>query len=77
MSSISLAERNLKNRQNFIQMLYTCALLLLAYKNITDSSVIMKKPDIVDNLIIMLFTGIIGVKLVTQRYTYAKLIFSL
>ncbi|SHI13076.1 hypothetical protein SAMN02745229_01587 [Butyrivibrio fibrisolvens DSM 3071] len=76
MSSISLAERNLKNRQNFIQMLYTCALLLLAYKNITDSSVIMKKPDIVDNLIIMLFTGIIGVKLITQRYTYAKLIFS-
>ena len=45
MNAISLAERNLKNRQNFIQMLYTCALLLLAFKNITDSSVIMKKPD--------------------------------
>lgn len=77
MNSISLAERNLKNRQNFIQMLYTCALILLAYKNITDSSVIMKKPDIVDNLIIMAFTGIIGVKLVTQRYTYAKFVISI
>lgn len=77
MSSVSLVERNIKNRQNFIQLLYTCALLLLAFKNITDSSVIMKKPDLLDNLIIIVFTGIIGVKIVTQRYTYPKFIFSI
>lgn len=77
MNAISLAERNLKNRQNFIQMLYTCALLLLAFKNITDSSVIMKKPDVLDDIIIMVFTAIIGVKIVTQRYTYGKFVFSI
>lgn len=77
MSSISLVERNAKNRQNFIQMLYTCALLLLAFKNITDSSAIMVKPGVLDDIIIILFTAIIGVKLITQRYTYAKFIFSI
>lgn len=77
MSSISLVERNAKNRQNFIQMLYTCALLLLAFKNITDSSIIMKKPVFLDDLIIVLFTGIIGVKIITQRYTLFKFVFSI
>ena len=77
MSSVSLVERNIKNRQNFIQLLYTCALLILAFKNITDSSVIIRKTDLLDNIIIIIFTGIIGVKIITQRYTYLKFIFSI
>ena len=56
MSSVSLVERNIKNRQNFIQLLYTCALLILAFENITDSSVIIRKTDLLDNIITLSHT---------------------
>ena len=75
--SFSLAQDHEVNKEKFNLMLYTVAMSLLAFKNITDSSHIMVKPDFMDDLIIVLFTALIGIKLYSQKYTYKKVIFSI
>ena len=72
----NLRERNQENRIQFYQNLFTAAMVVLAVKNVTDSSVIMQKPVLLDNALIMLFMALIGIKLMTQRYTWKKLMFS-
>ncbi len=72
----SLREKNQQNRIRFHQILFTCAMIVLAIKNVTDSSVIMRKPAWLDDAMIMLFMAFIGVKLVTQRYTWRKFLMS-
>lgn len=77
MSTFSVSKENEKNKQAFQQMLFTIAMVLLAIKNITDSSFIMQKPAMLDDLLIMGFTAVIGIKLMTQKYTYSRLAFSI
>ncbi len=77
MSTFSVSKENENNRQAFQQMLFTLAMVFLAIKNITDSSFIMQKPAMLDNLLIMGFTAVIGIKLMTQKYTYSSMFFSI
>ncbi len=77
MRAFSVSKENENNRQFFQQMLFTAAMVVLAIKNITDSSVIIQKPGMIDNLLIMAFTAFIGIKLMTQKYTYFSLVFSI
>ncbi len=72
----SLRERNQENRIQFYQNLFTAAMVTLAVKNVTDSSIILRKPALLDNALIMLFMALIGIKLMTQRYTWQKFILS-
>ncbi|SKB64103.1 hypothetical protein SAMN06296386_103111 [Lachnospiraceae bacterium] len=72
----NLKERNQENRIRFRQNLFTGAMVILAIKNVTDSSFIMRKPGILDNAMILAFMALIGIKLLTQRYTWQKMLMS-
>ena len=69
-----LSERNVQNKLRFHQNLFTLALIILIIKNMTDSSGLFKKPMWLDNLMVMTFILVIGIKLFTQSYTYARFI---
>jgi hypothetical protein len=48
-------------------------MLILSAKGILDASGIFRKPDWFDNLLIMIFFGLFGIKMMTQRYTFLSL----
>lgn len=68
-----LMERDQQNKQRFHQTLFTLAMADLVVKNITDSTALFVKPVWVDNLMVIIFLALIGIKLFTQKYTYIQL----
>jgi len=60
---------------NFRQNLYEFAFMILAVKNILNSSTLIKCPEWVDMLLIMVFLGFIVWKLALQTYTWGRFFF--
>lgn len=61
--------------KNFGQNLFEMAFLVLAVKNVLDSSSLINRPDVIDNLLILTFMGFIVWKLLLQTYTWWRLLF--
>ena len=65
-----------EKKKKFHQSLFIAAMIILAIKNITDSSMILRKPDKLDDFMIILFIFLISIKILTQKYTFKSIILS-
>jgi len=59
---------------NFRQNLYEFAFMILAVKNVLDSSTLIKRPEWFDLLLITVFFGSILWKLALQTYTWGRIL---
>lgn len=60
--------------KNFRQNIFEFAFIVLAVKNVLDSSSLLKRPDIVDTLLIIIFLGFIFWKLALQTYSWMRIV---
>ncbi|MDO5292481.1 MAG: hypothetical protein Q4F05_06995 [bacterium] len=64
----------MEQKRTLEQQLYTIAFMGLAVKNILDSSLLFKRPEWVDTMLLLLFFGVIIAKLGMQSYTKKQIL---